>query len=469
MTASWFKPVPALIALVGALGAVTAVAVAPRASQSLPPQQMVREAVDVRVDTFDAPERYVQTDRVQRGDTLGSLIARAGAIDNEFLQFAAGNTTARKVLHLKPGRTISMELDGTDRLIRSFSYRISGLEDDGRPVRNGRRVVIQRQGNALVAHEEDAPVERLVASRAVQIRSTLAAAVAAGELPGTVATQLADVFSPSLEIDKDLRPGDSLRVVYETLRDTDSYDAPVPGRVLAAELVAAGQRHEAVWFERSAKPVAVKSVNSKPAGTKAAGKPGRHDTRPAATVQAPKGEYYDFSGRSIKKTFLRNPLEFAQMTSGFSPNRLHPIWGDGRAHKGVDFAAPIGTRIRSVADGTIEFIGQQRGYGNLIVVRHNATLTTLYAHMSEFADGLTTGSKVSQGETIGKVGMTGWATGPHLHYEFRVGDDVVDPMTVALPQAQPLDPVDVPRFTELATAYHAQIRRFDELQIARFQ
>src|SRR5690606_6907607 len=146
-----------------------------------------------------------------------------------------------------------------------------------------------------------------------------------------------------------------------------------------------------------------------------------------------------------KKAFLKSPLEFSRISSGFSL-RVHPLSGKWRRHKGVDFAAATGTPIRAAGDGEIDFIGTQGGYGNTVVIKHWAKYSTLYAHMSRFSSGLRKGAKVSQGQVIGYVGSTGWSTGPHLHYEFRVNNEPRDPMSVDIPNAQPLAGASLQRF-----------------------
>jgi murein DD-endopeptidase MepM/ murein hydrolase activator NlpD len=436
-----FNPVAAAIATVTALAAVTAVAVAPRTAAELPREQMVREEVAMPVVAPESVDRFIQTERVRRGDTFASLLARLGAFDLEFQRFVATHPVARKILQLKAGRTVLAELDDAGRILK-FSYRLNGLDDNETQItRAGRRVLIQRDGDQFSAREEEAVVERAIETRATEIRTTLFAATIASGIPDSVAGQLDDVFGLELDVHKDLRRGDKVRVVYETLREAGSFDTPVAGRVLAAEIVTGGVRHEAAWFERAAAKAA---------------RPGR-------------GEYYTFSGQGLKKAFLRNPVEVSAVMSGFTQARLHPVMRDWRAHKGVDFAAPTGTKVRSVGDGTVEFIGQQRGYGNVVIVKHPGDITTLYAHLSDFVDGLTTGSRISQGDIVGYVGQTGWATGPHLHYEFRIHGEQTNPLTVALPQAHPLDAVERQRFAALVQGYRTELARIDQIQVARFQ
>lgn len=188
------------------------------------------------------------------------------------------------------------------------------------------------------------------------------------------------------------------------------------------------------------------------------------------TADGSHGEYFGFDGRSLAKAFLRNPLEYTRVTSGFTESRLHPVLRDWRAHKGVDFAAPVGTKVRTVGDGKIEFVGQQRGYGNVVFVRHDDKHSTVYAHLSDFAEDLKEGQRVAQGDVVGFVGQTGWATGPHLHYEFRINGEQADPLNnVAVSSGQPLDATERKRFAEIVGGYRERIARLETLRSARFE
>ena len=261
-------------------------------------------------------------------------------------------------------------------------------------------------------------------------------------IPESVAGQIDDIFGSKLDL-REVRRGDSMRVVYESFRELGSLDPDVGGRVLAVELNMQGRRLEAAWYERV-------MLDGK-------------------RLPRPKGDYFTLAGYSLKRTFLRNPLESGHLMSGFTEARLHPVAKDWRAHKGVDLAAPVGTPIRSVGDGSVEFCGQQRGYGNVVIVKHQGQTSTLYAHLNEFVDTLKVGVRVSQGEVIGYVGQSGMATGPHLHYEFRIGSEQTDPMTVALPESKPFDAFDRKRFADASNVYRSQISRLGEVSLARFE
>ena len=285
-------------------------------------------------------------------------------------------------------------------------------EGGGQPVRN---LVITREGNGFTATESSAAVERRIEMRTGEIRSSLFAATDAAQIPDSIASQIVDMFATNIDFASDLRRGDRFNVVYETFWQNG--EMVRTGRVLAGEFHNGSNKYQSVWFDEP---------NSKQGGG-----------------------YYSFDGKSLKKAFLKSPLEFSRVSSGFSM-RVHPISGQWKQHKGVDFAAPTGTPIRAAGDGVIDFVGRQGGYGNVVVIKHWNNYSTAYAHMSRFANGMRKGAKVNQGEVIGYVGSTGWSTGPHLHYEFRVNNEPRDPMSINIPNAQPLAAADLQRFKAVA-------------------
>jgi murein DD-endopeptidase MepM/ murein hydrolase activator NlpD len=413
------------------LVAVTAFGVAPLTSAQLPPSQLTVEAVPLMPELVESGGAFIQQEKIRRGDTLATLIARLGAEDPAFAAFVRSDRIARGLLELRAGRTVSAVL-APDRTLEHLTYRLAS--DGDRDL--GRRLVIRRDAGRLVAYDEAVPVERSVETRSAEVRRTLVEALDVAEIPDNVVTRMADIFGTEVDLQRDLRRGDRLRVVYETMREVGSLEPSIVGRILAVQFRGGSRKLEAVWFER-------------PEGA---------------------GEYYAFDGHSLKRPFLASPLEFTRVSSGFSGNRLHPVMRDWRAHKGVDLPAPIGTKVRTTADGTIDFIGQQRGYGNVIVVKHDARHTTLYAHLDTFADGLAPGSAVRQGEVIGTVGRTGWATGPHLHFEFHVDGQHVDPMVAVLPAPiRALQGEERSRFAALAGQYRARFGLLDTQQVARFE
>jgi murein DD-endopeptidase MepM/ murein hydrolase activator NlpD len=413
------------------LAAVTAFGVAPLTASQLPPSQVTVEAVSLAPEVLPADGAFVQQEKVRRGETLASLMARLRVDDPAFAAFVRRDPVARRLLELRPGRTVSAVVSA-DGSIERLSYRIA--PDDGDSL--GRRLVVVRQADGFSAAEEAVPIERSVETRSAEIRRSLVEALDEADIPDNVVTRMADIFGTDVDLQRDLRRGDRLRVVYETLREAGSLEPPIVGKILAVQFRGGSRKLEAVWFDRTD-------------GT---------------------GGYHAFDGRNLARPFLASPLEFTRVSSGFTENRLHPVLRDWRAHKGVDLPAPIGTHVRTVANGTIDFIGQQRGYGNVVVVKHDARHMTLYAHLHQFADGLEPGATVRQGEVIGTVGQTGWATGPHLHFEFHIDGQHVDPMAVVAQEpVRALAGEERTRFNALAGQYRARFGLLDTQLSARFE
>jgi murein DD-endopeptidase MepM/ murein hydrolase activator NlpD len=242
--------------------------------------------------------------------------------------------------------------------------------------------------------------------------------------------KLADVFNYDIDFAQDLRSGDTFSLIFEEVwRDGERVRT---GDILAASFTNRGKRFEIYRFVDA---------------------DGRAD-------------YYSSDGRSRARAFIRTPLEFSRITSRFSLGRKHPVLGTMRAHRGVDYGAPTGTPIKATGAGTVEFIGTQNGYGKVVILKHGKEFTTLYGHMSRFAKGVQRGSRVQQSQIIGYVGMTGLATGPHLHYEFRKGGAHRDPLSVDLPVADPLSGTEIARFKRITMPLIAQMGTLESTLLA---
>ena len=347
-----------------------------------------------------ADDHYWREERVQRGDTIGSLLARAAVDDSEAMEFLRTDPSARALYQLRPGRALKVATHDDGRL--------AGLRF---LAGNGEILSVGRSANGFTTNREAAPADTRVTMRAGEIQTSLFAAADDADLPDAITLALADVFEGDIDFYHDLRRGDRFIVLYET-RYVDGEPAGT-GRILAAEFVNRGVAlHAFLW-------------------------------------QAPDGSegYYDETGRSSRKSFLRSPMEFSRITSGFTQARFHPILHTMRAHRGTDFAAPMGTPVRATADGVVTVAGEQNGYGNVVILQHDGRYSTVYAHLSRFAEELRSGARIRQGDTIGYVGQTGWATGPHLHYELRVDGEPQDALTAALPMATPVSDEERPAFT----------------------
>ncbi|ASU40651.1 peptidase M23 [Herbaspirillum sp. meg3] len=353
---------------------------------------------------------YVNEEKVRTGDTLATLLTRLGVDDEEAASFIKSDTLARAVMQLRAGKRVMARTSEDGEL-----QQLTATMSDGRdgPISN---LVIERDGEKFKASTVPAVLERRIEMRSGQIRSSLFAATDNAQIPDSIATQIVDMFATNINFASDLRRGDRFNVVYETFYNNGE---PVrTGRVLAGEFTNAGNTYQAVWFDEPGSKIG--------------------------------GGYYSFDGKSLKKAFLKSPLAFTRISSGFSM-RVHPILGIWKQHTGVDFAAPTGTPIHASGDGVVDFVGKQNGYGNIVVIKHWSGYSTAYGHMSRFVSGLRKGDKISQGEVIGYVGMTGWATGPHLHYEFRVNNVPRNPLSVEVPNAQPLGGNQLARFRTVST------------------
>jgi murein DD-endopeptidase MepM/ murein hydrolase activator NlpD len=364
-------------------------------------------------------EGYAREERIQRGDTVATLLARLQIDDAEATQLLRNNAQARALYQLTPGKVVRTTATADGKLV-SLRY-LSGTN----------LVSIDRVANNFVVKQEAVQLERRVLMKSAEIRNSLFGATDAAGLSDTIATQIADIFSTDIDFHRDLRKGDRFSVVYEVFYDRGE---PVKsGRVLAAEFVNQGKPYTAVYFNTAEN----------------------------------EGGYYTADGKNLRKQFLRSPLEFSRITSGFTYARFHPILQTWRAHKGVDYGAPTGTRVKATADGVVEVAGPHGGYGNLVVLRHQTKYTTWYGHLSAIAKGLRKGKRVAQGEVIGFVGATGLATGPHLHYEFRINDVNQNPLRVAMPAAMPISPEMKPKFEQTARRYTERLDLLRTTNLAR--
>jgi murein DD-endopeptidase MepM/ murein hydrolase activator NlpD len=352
---------------------------------------------------------YFREEHLKRGDTPATLLRRLGAADAEAAAFVRSSQAMRSFRLLRPDASVYAKIDGTSRL-RSLWFL--GREGEVRS--------IDRLGDGFAVSDQDAEVTRRVEMRAGEIETSLFGAADDSGLPDPVAAQLADIFGGDVDFHRDLRRGDRFAVVFEAFYYLDRMVRS--GRVLAAEFSNRKATYRAIWFED-------------PVGS---------------------GGYYTPEGANLRKAFLRSPLEFSRITSRFGLRR-HPIFRNWRAHEGVDYAAPTGTRVKSTGEGIVVFAGRKGGYGNLVVLRHHGGYSTYYAHLRNFARGMRAGSRVEQGQTIGYVGQTGWATGPHLHYEFRVHGQHRDPLRLAFPAADPLSRGELQRFRQIAEPLTARL------------
>lgn len=384
---------------VGSLAA--ALAVAPPDSGGIPPTRVTLADVPLDAALVVSTDAAVWTEeRIGRGESWSAAATRLGMAP------AAAKTWA-----IESAAALPAPRHGA--FVRALRDSDGSLQELRVVAPDRAQVVTRGPTGFFVESQPRAASVRLEMRSAVIDRSLFAATDSAG-IPDAIASRLADVFGGEIDFLRDLRRGDHFSVLYEVLvRDGE---ADQPGRMLAAEFVASGRTLSAVLFET-------------PGGT-----PG----------------WYTAEGRNLRRAFLRSPVEFSRISSGFSEARMHPILQTMRAHKGIDYSAPVGTRVLATSEGQVMFAGRRSGYGNVVELRHRNGVTTLYGHLSGFGPQIRTGSRVAQADVVGYVGMTGLATGPHLHYEFRAQGVHVDPLRHAPEPGPALAAADRARFSTLA-------------------
>jgi murein DD-endopeptidase MepM/ murein hydrolase activator NlpD len=432
------KRVSAIVSalLLGAGGGAFALAsLAPDASE-LPVREVlesVQPALTISPFTANAvPLNLYRADITRSTDTADTLLKRLGVDDVVAANYLRTDQLARQMLLGRAGRNVTAETHEGQHL-RKLVARWSP-DDSGQ----FQRLVIERTPKGFVSRLESAPLVASTRLASAAIRTSLFAATDDAGLPDAIATQLAEMFSGDIDFRRALRKDDRFNLVYEVLEGDG--EPMRTGRVLSAEFVNAGKAFQAMWFQ--------------PPGKDAQG-------------VAHKGGYYTLDGQSLRRAFLSSPVEFSRVSSGFSM-RFHPILKNWRAHLGTDFAASTGTPARTVGDGVVEFAGTQNGYGNVIFVRHRNNTETVYAHLSKIM--VNRGQSVSQGQTIGLVGSSGWATGPHLHFEVRVNGVQHDPMTMAQKsETVPVPAAVLPLFRQVAGNVRSELQAAASISQTRFQ
>ncbi len=366
-----------------------------------------------------------RTTTTHSNDTAETLLKRLGLFDSSAAAYLRGNKDLHQSLLGRTGRLVTVEANGSRGLQKLTARWVNKDADD-----TFQRLPIDRTETGFATRLATAPLVSVQALGSATISSSLFAATDEASIPDAVAVQLAEIFSGQIDFRRSLRKGDRLSVVYETLQaDGETMRS---GKVLSAEFVNNGKSNQALLFQD-------------PSNTK--------------------GQYYTFDGQSLRKAFLASPLEFTRMSSGYGI-RVHPITNDKRAHKGIDYAAPTGTPIRTVGDGVVEFAGNQRGYGNVIEIKHRDGKSTLFAHLSRI--GVQKGQKVEQGDIIGAVGSTGFSTGPHLHFEFRIDGEHRDPLTIVAEGggSQPLSAAAKPVFDKTSIFMRGQLAQAASVRLA---
>ncbi len=366
-----------------------------------------------------------RTDSTRASDSPESLLRRLGLADPQAADFLRKNPLAKNALK-QAGRSVVADADGQQRLLE-LKVRWLNKESDS----FFQRMVVQRTSEGFKATLETSPMNTSIRMTGGTVEKSLYEAADESRLPYEVARQLPQIFSNQIDFHRALRKGARFSVVYEVL---EADGEPLrTGRVLSTELVNNNQTYQAVWFEELGKG----------------------------------GAYYTLEGQSLARAYLASPVEFSRKTSGFS-FRLHPIFQTMKAHLGVDYAAPTGTPAMTVGDGVVKFAGSQGGYGNVVIVDHGNKHSSVYAHLSRIK--VRQGQTVQKGDVVGAVGSTGWSTGPHLHFEFRVNGVHVNPeKVIQKAESKPLSPAALARFSSTAGQARAQLQAAAQMGANQFQ
>ncbi len=391
-------------------------------SVDLPPPRLMPaiETSDPAETPKHRTENRWQTHSIKSGDTLASIFNQAGLSAATTYKIANLNDQTKKLTKIKPGESISLLIDDEESLV-SLKYQ---------PDLTRTLVIRAQESGEFTSEMQHHPLEPVPVYRSGSIKSSLFEAAAESNISESIIMELAGIFGWDIDFSLDIREGDQFGIVYNELYKDGSKIRD--GDILAAEFINQGKLYQAVRYTD------------------------------------PKGEsgYFSPDGKSMRKAFLRSPVEFSRISSRFTSKRWHPVLSKWRSHKGVDYAAPRGTPVRASGDGKISFRGTQGGYGKTIFIQHGSAYTTVYAHLNAFARGATNGKRVKQGQVIGYVGSTGLASGPHLHYEFRVNGVHRNPLTVKLPDAEPIDKAYTQHFHKHTRSFLSMLRLMNDKTIA---
>ena len=416
------KHVTAVVAavLLGGGGGAFAVANLGPDASNLPVRTLVETIetpnLDQQVAALEQKTLKLYRNDITRGtDTAESLLRRMGLVDSAAAAFIRQTPEARQALLNRSGRNVSVEANEQQQLLTLTTRWLKNDNDN----QFQRMVITRGDNNKFSVRTDTAPLTASVRMAGGTVASSLYAASDEARLPDSVTRQLADVFSGQIDFHRALRKGAVFSVVYETL---EAEGEPLrTGRLLSAEITNDKKTYDAVWFQEAGQ----------------------------------KGAYYTMKGDSLRRAFLASPMPYSRRTSGFGM-REHPLFHTQRAHMGVDYAAPTGAPVISVADGVVVESGFSGGFGNMVTVQHNARQSTVYAHLSRI--NVRKGQTVKQGDSLGAVGSTGWATGPHLHFEFRINGRHVDPLTLAQQgSAEPISAAMRNQFNQRAQVARSQL------------
>jgi murein DD-endopeptidase MepM/ murein hydrolase activator NlpD len=359
-----------------------------------------------------APIRNWITETVKPGDTLSHIFKRAGLTARDVHQVMSGKGDVGLLTKIHPGQSIKFDIQNNELI--ALEYVISRTDS----------LAVEKPDDTFQAEMSVKELTPFTSFAEGIIDSSLFLAAQKAGLSEGLTMELANIFGWDVDFALDIRAGDSFRVIYQEMHLEG--EKVKDGEILAAQFTNQGQTFTAVRYETSDR------------GT----------------------SYFTPDGDSMRKAFLRSPIDFARISSHFNLKRKHPVLHTIRAHKGTDYAASKGTPIKATGDGKVVFAGRKGGYGKVVIIQHGQKYKTLYAHMNNYARGIRSGARVRQGQVIGYVGSTGLATGPHLHYEFYMNGSVRNPVTVKLPHAEPIGSQDKDQFLALAQQMEGQLATY---------
>lgn len=421
----------ALVAVIGTLVSVVSLdAKAKKHATTLnsDPQSKLVLPIDIPASTYGSDnsatadsaieDEQWKTATVKRGDSLAAIFKRSGLSSGDLHLIMKLGKETKRLRNVQPGQTFRINAD-EDGNLQILLYEVNKLET----------LAIHRDGDDFIASYHHKDVEKRTNHASAVVTSSLFEAGRDAGLSDSLTMELANIFGWDVDFALDIRQGDHFTVIYE--EHFLNGEKINNGAILAAEFVNQGTSYKAIRY----------------------------------TDASNRSDYYSPNGLSMRKAFLRTPVDFRRISSRFG-KRKHPVLNRIRMHKGVDYAAPRGTPIRASGDGKVVHKGRKGGYGRAVIIQHGGRYSTLYAHMKSYRSGIYVGKRVKQGQIIGYVGSSGRATGPHLHYEFRVNGAHRNPLTVKLPSAKPINKKYKPAFILHAQTMISQIEMFKETNIA---
>ncbi len=371
---------------------------------------LVLPTEDIEPSFKQSLEPIWQKHTVKSGETLSTIFSHNGIKQADLISIVHLPAGKKLFDGLKPKQKIAFQVDDNHHLL-GLKYYKSSIDT----------FVISLKEGKYQINDEKTPIETRMVKAAGAIENSLARAAKKNNIPNKIVMELAEIFSWQINFKKDIQKGDTFSLLYEKSYADENLIRV--DDIVAAEFITHGHHYQAIRYQDS------NGLSS----------------------------YYTPEGESLENAFLRTPLKYSRISSPFNPTRMHPILKKPRPHYGVDFAAPAGTPIRATGDGRVNFVGQQGGYGNVVSITHNHSITTVYAHMRKFAPKTYKGKRVKKGDIIGYVGSTGLATGPHLHYEYRIKNKAVNPLKVSLPKGSPIPEIKLAQFQQTAQQLIAEL------------